>query len=230
MITVSHLTKEYTMEGRTVRALDDVHFHIGKGEYAAIVGPSGSGKSTLMHILGCLDRPSGGEYILGGQRVAGLDDKSLARVRGEMIGFVFQGCELIPRMTAIENVMLPMILCGADKHLRRERAEALLHRVGLGQRMHHKPAQLSGGQRQRVAIARALSRDPAILLADEPTGALDPQSTEDVLSLLDELHREGRTILLITHDRGVAMRTKRQFLIENGCMSEIFSEKSVKKG
>lgn len=230
MITVSHLTKEYSMEGRTVRALDDVHFHIGKGEYAAIVGPSGSGKSTLMHILGCLDRPSGGEYILGGQSVFALADKALARVRGEMIGFVFQGCELIPRMTALENVMLPLILCGADRQLRRERAEALLCRVGLEQRMHHKPAQLSGGQRQRVAIARALIRDPAILLADEPTGALDPQSTEDVLSLLDSLHQEGRTILLITHDRGVAMRTKRQFLIENGCMSEIFSEKSVKKG
>jgi putative ABC transport system ATP-binding protein len=230
MITVSHLTKEYTMEGRTVLALDDVSFRVARGDYAAIVGPSGSGKSTLMHILGCLDRPSSGEYVLGGQNVFALEDRALARVRGEMIGFVFQGCELIPRMTAIENVMLPMILCGADRQLRRARAEELLVRVGLGERLHHRPSQLSGGQRQRVAIARALSRDPALLLADEPTGALDPAATRDILTLLDELHREGRTILLITHDERVAGFAKRQFLIESGRMTEVFSKNPVKKG
>ena len=230
MLTTSHLTKTYTMDGRTIRALDDVSFRVAAGDYAAIVGPSGSGKSTLMHILGCLDRPSSGEYILGGERVSALDDRALARVRGEMIGFVFQGCELIPRMSALENVMLPLILCGTGERQRRARAEELLTRVGLGDRMHHKPSQLSGGQRQRVAIARALSRDPAILLADEPTGALDPAATGDVLSLLDALHHEGRTILLITHDRSVAQRAKRQFLIENGRMSEIFSEKNGKSG
>ena len=230
MITVSHLTKEYTMEGRTVLALDDVSFRVARGDYAAIVGPSGSGKSTLMHILGCLDRPSSGEYVLGGQNVFALDDRALARVRGEMIGFVFQGCELIPRMTALENVMLPMILCGADRQLRRARAEELLVRVGLGERLHHRPSQLSGGQRQRVAIARALSRDPAILLADEPTGALDPAATRDILALLDELHHEGRTILLITHDERVAGSAKRQLLIENGRMTEVFSKNSVKNG
>ena len=230
MITVSHLTKEYTMEGRTVLALDDVSFRVARGDYAAIVGPSGSGKSTLMHILGCLDRPSSGEYVLGGQNVFALEDRALARVRGEMIGFVFQGCELIPRMTALENVMLPMILCGADRQLRRARAEELLVRVGLGERLHHRPSQLSGGQRQRVAIARALSRDPAILLADEPTGALDPAATRDILALLDELHHEGRTILLITHDERVAGSAKRQLLIENGRMTEVFSKNSVKNG
>ncbi len=230
MITVSHLTKAYTMEGRTVLALDDVSFRVARGDYAAIVGPSGSGKSTLMHILGCLDRPSSGEYVLGGQSVFALEDRALARVRGEMIGFVFQGCELIPRMTAIENVMLPMILCGMGEKQRRARAEELLIRVGLGERLHHRPSQLSGGQRQRVAIARALSRDPAILLADEPTGALDPAATRDILALLDELHHEGRTILLITHDERVAGSAKRQLLIENGRMTEVFSKNSVKNG
>ena len=230
MITVSHLTKEYTMEGRTVLALDDVSFRVARGDYAAIVGPSGSGKATLMHILGCLDRPSSGKYVLGGQNVFALEDRALARVRGEMIGFVFQGCELIPRMTALENVMLPMILCGTDRQLRRARAEELLVRVGLGERLHHRPSQLSGGQRQRVAIARALSRDPAILLADEPTGALDPAATRDILALLDELHHEGRTILLITHDERVAGSANRQLLIENGRMTEVFSKNSVKNG
>lgn len=230
MISITHLTKEYAMDSRLVRALDDVNLHVSTGEYAAIVGPSGSGKSTLMHILGCLDRPSSGEYILGGQSVFSMDDRALAHIRGEMIGFVFQGCELIPRMTALENVMLPLILCGMDAKQRRARAEELLSRVGLGDRIHHKPAQLSGGQRQRVAIARALSRNPNLLLADEPTGALDPASTQDILTLLDELHQEGRTILLITHDQHVANCAKRQFLIESGRMSEVFSENSVKKG
>ena len=228
MLTTSHLTKTYTLSGHTVHALDDVSFRVSRGEYAAIVGPSGSGKSTLMHILGCLDRPTSGEYRLGGESVARLDDRALARVRGEMIGFVFQGCELIPRMSALENVMLPLILCGMGERQRRMRAEDLLARVGLGDRMHHRPSQLSGGQRQRVAIARALSRNPALLLADEPTGALDPETTLEVLSLLDELHQEGRTILLITHDRQVAARAKRQLLIENGRLTEIFSAKTVK--
>ena len=228
MIEISHLRKEYTMDGHTVHALSDVSFRVDKGEYAAIVGPSGSGKSTLMHILGCLDRPTSGEYRLGEESVGRLDDRALARVRGEMIGFVFQGCELIPRMSALENVMLPLILCGAGEKQRRARAEELLARVGLHDRMHHRPSQLSGGQRQRVAIARALSRNPALLLADEPTGALDPDTTLEVLSLLDELHQEGRTILLITHDKQVASRAKRQLLIENGRLTEIFSAKTVK--
>ena len=216
MIVTQHLTRTYTMNNRTVAALEDVSFHIGQGEYAAIVGPSGSGKSTLMHLLGCLDSPTSGAYLLDGRDVSRLSPKDLARVRGEQIGFVFQGFQLIPRMTALENVTLPLILCGTPEKRRLSRAKALLERVGLGERMHHKPAQLSGGQQQRVAIARALARDPALLLADEPTGSLDPQSTQEVLTLLDKLHQEGRTVLLITHDMHVANRADRQLCIENG--------------
>lgn len=228
MIHAQHLTRTYNMDDQTVAALSDVSFHIGRGEYAAIVGPSGSGKSTLMHILGCLDRPSSGEYLLGGQQVSSLPDKALAQLRGAMIGFVFQGFQLIPRMTALENVLLPMILCGTKEKERAARAEELLHRVGLGDRLHHRPNQLSGGQQQRVAIARALARNPAVLLADEPTGSLDPQSTREVLSLLDELHLEGHTVLLITHDMAVAQRAKRQLVIQNGqLVSDSGAEKDI---
>ncbi len=216
MLTAIDLTRTYEMDGQTVAALSDVSFHIGQGEYAAIVGPSGSGKSTLMHLLGCLDRPSAGQYLLDGQDISQLPDKRLAHLRGEKIGFVFQGFQLIPRMTALENVLLPMILCGMKEKERTARAEALLGRVGLGDRLHHRPSQLSGGQQQRVAIARALAREPAVLLADEPTGSLDPQSTREVLSLLDELHREGHTVLLITHDMAVARRAQRQLVIQGG--------------
>lgn len=216
MLTAIDLTRTYEMNGQTVTALSDVSFHIGQGEYAAIVGPSGSGKSTLMHLLGCLDRPSAGQYLLDGQDISQLPDKRLAQLRGEKIGFVFQGFQLIPRMTALENVLLPMILCGVKEKERTARAEALLGRVGLGDRLHHRPSQLSGGQQQRVAIARALARTPAVLLADEPTGALDPQSTREVLSLLDDLHQEGHTVLLITHDMAVARRTQRQLVIQDG--------------
>ena len=226
MLTAIDLTRTYEMNGQTVTALSDVSFHIGQGEYAAIVGPSGSGKSTLMHLLGCLDRPSAGQYLLDGQDISQLPDKRLAQLRGEKIGFVFQGFQLISRMTALENVLLPMVLCGMKEKDRNARAEALLHRVGLGDRLHHKPSRLSGGQQQRVAIARALARHPAILLADEPTGALDPQSTREVLSLLDDLHQEGHTVLLITHDMSVAHRTQRQLVIQEG---QLISDSSKEK-
>ncbi len=216
MLIARHLSRVYRMNEGTVEALSDVSFRIGKGEYAAIVGPSGSGKSTLMHILGCLDSPSSGSYLLDGQDVSNLPDRALSKVRGEKIGFVFQGFQLIPRMTALENVTLPMILCGMPEKQRTARAKTLLDRVGLGDRMTHRPNQLSGGQQQRVAIARALSRDPAVLLADEPTGSLDPQSTAEVLSLLDGLHREGHTVLLITHDMDVAKQAERQLRIQDG--------------
>ena len=229
MIDVQHLCRHYQMtDGPLVSALEDVTFHIDRGEYAAIVGPSGSGKSTLMHILGCLDRPSSGVYLLGRQDVTRLDDKALARLRGEMIGFVFQGCQLIPRLTALENVMLPLILCGMKEKFRQARAKELLDRVGLSDRMHHKPAELSGGQCQRVAIARALSRNPPVLLADEPTGALDPDSTAGVLTLLDELHREGHTILLITHDMGVAQQAARRLMIHQGRLIANIQQKNTK--
>lgn len=216
MLIADRLTRSYPMGSRTLVALDGVSFRIRQGEYAAIVGPSGSGKSTLMHLLGCLDSPTSGRYLLHGRDVSSLSPDALARVRGTEIGFVFQGFQLIPRLTALENAALPLLLCGMPAKERLERAEALLARVGLADRLHHKPAQLSGGQQQRVAIARALSRDPAVLLADEPTGSLDPQSTEDVLALMDELHREGRTIVLITHDGKVAARARRQLQIQQG--------------
>lgn len=216
MILTQALTKTYTLHGRPTAALDHVSLHIPLGQYAAIVGPSGSGKSTLMHLLGCLDVPSSGQYFLHGQNVSALPPKELARVRGQEIGFVFQGFQLLPRLTALENVALPLLLQGVDRSLRLARAEELLVRVGLQDRLHHRPTQLSGGQQQRVAVARALTRNPALLLADEPTGNLDGQSTADVLSLFDSLHREGRTILLITHSPEVAARAQRQICISGG--------------
>ena len=216
MIVAESLSRAYPMSGRLLMALSGVSFRVRRGEYAAIVGPSGSGKSTLMHLLGCLDSPSSGRYLLDGRDVSALSSAELAQVRGEKIGFVFQGFQLIPRLTALENAALPLTLCGAPLRERTERAAALLARVGLGDRLGHRPAQLSGGQQQRVAIARALSRDPDLLLADEPTGSLDPDSTGEVLRLLEELNRDGRTIVLITHDREVAARAKRQLAISAG--------------
>ncbi len=216
MIRTENLTKLYTMNGKTVTALDHVTLQVQKGEYAAIVGPSGSGKSTLMHLLGCLDTPTSGSYRLHGRDVSTLGKDELAQVRGQEIGFVFQGFQLLPRLTAAENVALPLLLCGLAPKERAAAARALLEQVGLGERLHHTPNQLSGGQQQRVAIARALARNPAVLLADEPTGNLDAQATADVLHLLDELHRAGRTILLITHDSVVAQRAERQIIIAAG--------------
>ena len=216
MIRTEGLTKTYTMKGKAVEALDHVSLHIAKGEYVAIIGPSGSGKSTLMHLLGCLDAPTSGRYLLNGRDVSRLSPEELARVRGEEIGFVFQGFQLLPRLTAEENVALPLLLCGVPLKARMETARQLLTQVGLGERLRHTPAQLSGGQQQRVAVARALARNPAVLLADEPTGNLDAQSTADVLRLLEELHREGRTVVLITHDPAVARRAPRQIAIAHG--------------
>ncbi|MBQ8555332.1 MAG: ABC transporter ATP-binding protein [Clostridia bacterium] len=216
MIHAQRLTKSYPMEGRVLMALDNVSLHISEGEYAAIVGPSGSGKSTLMHILGCLDSPTSGRYRLHGRDVSALPSAELAKVRGEEIGFVFQGFQLIPRLTAIENVALPMVLQGMEAKERLIRAQSLLERVGLGDRLRHKPSQRSGGQQQRGAIARARARHPAVLRADEPTGSLDPASTGEVLALLDQLHREGRTVVVITHDAKVAARAGRQLQIRDG--------------
>ena len=216
MIRTEGLTKTYTMKGKAVEALDHVSLRIAKGEYVAIIGPSGSGKSTLMHLLGCLDAPTSGRYLLNGQDVSRLNPEALARVRGEEIGFVFQGFQLLPRLTAEENVALPLLLCGVPLKKRMETARRLLEQVGLGERLRHTPAQLSGGHQQRVAVARALARNPAVLLADEPTGNLDTQSTADVLRLLEALHREGRTVVLITHDPAVARRAPRQIAIAHG--------------
>ena len=204
MIDLRRITRTFPAQERKsppLPVLSDITLRIPPGQYAAMVGASGSGKSTLMNILGCLDRPTSGVYRLHGRDVSSLPPDELAKVRGEEIGFVFQGFQLIPRLTAIENVMLPLMLQGVSESERRSRAEQLLLRVGLHSRMHHLPAALSGGQQQRVAIARALIRRPALILADEPTGSLDPDATQEILSLLEDLHRAGQTILLITTTR-----------------------------
>ena len=220
MIRTENLSKRYDLSGDSLEALHGVTLHIRQGEYAAIVGPSGSGKSTLMNILGCLDAPTSGSYRLHGRDVSTLSPAELARVRGEEIGFVFQGFQLLPRLTAGENVALPLLLCGMPVARRLERASGLLRQVGLGDRLHHRPSQHSGGQQQRVAIARALARDPAVLLADEPTGNLDAAATGEVLALLEALNRQGRTVVLITHDGQVARRAGRQLCISGGRLTE----------
>ncbi len=221
MIELENVTKAYPLGRETVTALDHVNLTVGAGEYAAIIGPSGSGKSTLMHILGCLDRPTSGTYRLHGRDVSTLSAEELAHVRGEEIGFVFQGFQLLPQLTAVENVALPLLLSGVSRRQRLQRAETLLSEVGLGARVRHRPSQLSGGQQQRVAIARALVRNPPVLLADEPTGNLDGDATREVLAILEGLHRSGRTLLLITHDPAVAARAGRQIRIASGRVSEL---------
>ena len=217
MIDLRRITRTFPAQERKsppLPVLSDITLRIPPGQYAAMVGASGSGKSTLMNILGCLDRPTSGVYRLHGRDVSALPPDELAKVRGEEIGFVFQGFQLIPRLTAIENVMLPLMLQGVSESERRARAEQLLLRVGLHSRMHHLPAALSGGQQQRVAIARAL------ILADEPTGSLDPDATQEILSLLEDLHRAGQTILLITHNPTVAARAERRLTLQGGKIVE----------
>jgi putative ABC transport system ATP-binding protein len=214
MITAEHLLKSYELGGQTVHALNDVSLSVNSGEMVAIRGPSGSGKSTLMNILGCLDQPDAGRYVLAGEDVSMLSEDELARVRNKQIGFVFQTFNLLPRMTALENVELPIQYAGGKSA--RDRAITALEIVGLADRMHHEPNQLSGGQRQRVAIARALVNDPAIILADEPTGALDTKTGEEVLALFKELNRQGRTIFIVTHDLNVARHCPREIYILDG--------------
>jgi len=214
MIQAKHLVKEYHLGGQTVRALNDVSVNIDAGELVAIRGPSGSGKSTLMAILGCLDYPDSGEYWLAGEDVAGLSKNRLAEIRNQRIGFVFQTFHLLPRMSALENVELPLHY--AARRDAKERALKALDTVGLADRTHHEPNQLSGGQRQRVAIARAIVTDPAILLADEPTGALDSKTGEEILSLFKSLNAQGRTIIIVTHDPAVAKHCQREIYLMDG--------------
>jgi len=199
-----------------VTALDGIDLTIEPGEFVAVIGPSGSGKSTLMHILGCLDRPTSGFYALAGDPVQDLDDDELARVRSRMIGFVFQSYNLLPRTTALENVATPLLYQGLSRGERLRRAREALERLGLGDRMDHEPTELSGGQQQRVAIARALVTEPALILADEPTGNLDSHSGEEVLKIFQELHDQGRTIVFITHDAEIAAAAGRQIHIRDG--------------
>jgi putative ABC transport system ATP-binding protein len=216
LIAAENLVKHYQMGEEVVHALDGVSFTISRGGYCAIVGPSGSGKSTLMNILGGLDTPTGGRITIDGADMSTLDDEGLATFRNRTIGFVFQSFNLLPRLTAAENVELPMIYAGVEPKTRRARAAELLARVGLGDRVGHRPTQLSGGQQQRVAIARALSGQPALLLADEPTGALDTHTGQEILNLFAQLNREGATVVLVTHDHEVAAATKRTIEMRDG--------------
>ncbi len=219
VIELDDVTKVYRTGSLAVAALRGVSLSIGAGEYVSVAGPSGSGKSTLMHIVGCLDVPSAGRYLLAGEDVSGMNETALASVRNRRIGFVFQQFNLLPALTALRNVEVPLSYAGVGRSERRRRAVAALERVGLGERLHHRPGELSGGQQQRVAVARALVNDPDLILADEPTGALDSRSASDVLGLFDELHAAGRTIVVITHDADVANVAQRTIRIRDGLVA-----------
>ena len=216
MIRVRGLTREYVMGSETIQALRGVDLDIPRNEYVAIMGPSGSGKSTMMNMIGCLDTPTAGEYWLNGIEVSRMSDDALARVRNREIGFVFQTFNLLPRASALHNVELPLIYAGVRASDRRERARRALERVGLGDRMHHKPNELSGGQRQRVAIARALVNDPSILLADEPTGNLDSVTSAEIMAVFSDLHRQGQTVVMVTHEADIAAHAHRVVTLRDG--------------
>ena len=216
IIRLAGITREYVMGSEKVLALRGVDLEIGRNEYVAIMGPSGSGKSTMMNMLGCLDTPSGGQYWLNGQEVSTMADDDLARVRNREIGFVFQTFNLLPRATALANVELPLVYAGVSTRERKRRAEAALERVGLGNRMDHRPNELSGGQRQRVAIARALVNEPSILLADEPTGNLDSATSVEIMRVFGNLHAQGQTVILVTHEPDIAAHAHRVVVLRDG--------------
>ena len=219
VIVTRGIKREYDMGGEIVRALRGVDIAIGRNEYVAIMGPSGSGKSTLMNIIGCLDTPNAGEYWLNGQLVSTMSDDQLARVRNKEIGFVFQTFNLLPRATALHNVELPLVYAGISSDDRRRRAKQALERVQLEHRMDHRPNELSGGQRQRVAIARALVNDPSILLADEPTGNLDSQTSEEIMKVFEELANQGQTVIMVTHESDIAKHARRVVVLRDGLVS-----------
>jgi len=220
VIILTHkLTREYDMGSELVRALRGVSVQIRKNEYVAVMGPSGSGKSTLMNLVGCLDTPTSGEYWLNGQQVSDLEDDELARIRNKEIGFVFQTFNLLPRADALHNVELPLIYAGLSARKRRAQATHALERVGLGDRMDHKPNELSGGQRQRVAIARALVNEPSILLADEPTGNLDSTTSMEIMGVFAELHRQGQTVVMVTHEQDIAAHAARIITLRDGLVA-----------
>ena len=223
IIVTRNLQRNYDMGGEVVHALRGVDLVIRKNEFVAVMGPSGSGKSTLMNLIGCLDSPTGGEYWLNGHRVSELGDDELARIRNKEIGFVFQTFNLLPRASALHNVELPLVYAGLGGRERRELAAESLTRVGLGDRMQHRPNELSGGQRQRVAIARALVNRPSILLADEPTGNLDSATSEEILGLFEALYEDGQTIVLVTHEADIAAHARRQVHLKDGRLEQDFA-------
>ena len=216
LIRLEGITREYQMGAERVLALRGIDLEIGRNEYVAIMGPSGSGKSTMMNMLGCLDTPTGGNYWLNGHEVSRMSDDALARVRNREIGFVFQTFNLLPRASSLANVELPLVYAGVSNKERRRRATAALTRVGLGDRMHHKPNELSGGQRQRVAIARALVNEPSILLADEPTGNLDSATSEEIMRVFGSLHAQGQTVVIVTHEADIARHAHRVVVLRDG--------------
>jgi putative ABC transport system ATP-binding protein len=227
IIELSNIAKKYKIGTEVIHALNSITLQIHKNEYVALMGPSGSGKSTLMNILGCLDSPSSGSYILNGTSVAQMHDNSLAEVRNKEIGFVFQSFNLLPRSTALENVMLPLIYAGFNKTDRLTRAKEVMEQVGLGSRMTHKPNELSGGQRQRVAIARALVNKPAIILADEPTGNLDSKTSVEIMGLFEEIHKNGNTIILVTHEEDIAQHAHRIVRIKDGLVERDYQNDQI---
>ncbi len=227
LITIRDIGRKYVIGSEVIHALKSVSLTINKGEFVALMGPSGSGKSTLMNILGCLDTPTKGDYILNGINVSQMTENQLAEVRNKEIGFVFQTFNLLPRNTAVDNVALPLVYAGINKEQREERANKALENVGLGNRMHHKPNELSGGQRQRVAVARALINDPSIILADEPTGNLDTKTSIEIMGLIEDIHDKGNTIILVTHEEDIAMHAHRIVRMRDGLIENDYRNENI---
>nr|WP_276904160.1 ABC transporter ATP-binding protein [Pedobacter kyonggii] len=228
LITIKEIGRKYVIGSEVIHALKSVSLDINKGEFVALMGPSGSGKSTLMNILGCLDTPSSGTYVLNGTNVSHMTDDALAEVRNQEIGFVFQTFNLLPRSTSLDNVALPLIYAGTSKKDRDARAAKALENVGLGNRMDHKPNELSGGQRQRVAVARALINNPSIILADEPTGNLDTKTSIEIMGLLEEIHSKGNTIILVTHEEDIAQHAHRIVRMRDGLIENDYLNTDIK--
>jgi putative ABC transport system ATP-binding protein len=228
LITLLDIGRKYVIGAETIHALKSVSLTIEKGEFVALMGPSGSGKSTLMNILGCLDTPTKGTYILNGNQVSEMSDSELAEIRNKEIGFVFQTFNLLPRSSSLENVALPLVYAGVGREQREDRAQKTLESVGLGNRVHHKPNELSGGQRQRVAVARALVNNPSIILADEPTGNLDTKTSVEIMGLLEEIHSKGNTIILVTHEEDIAQHAHRIVRMRDGLIENDYLNPNVK--
>jgi putative ABC transport system ATP-binding protein len=228
LIIIKDIGRKYVIGAEIIHALKSVSMTINKGEFVALMGPSGSGKSTLMNILGCLDTPTKGEYILNGINVSHMTDNELAEVRNSEIGFVFQTFNLLPRNTALDNVALPLVYAGISKEKRRERARQVLENVGLGNRTDHRPNELSGGQRQRVAVARALINDPSIILADEPTGNLDTKTSIEIMGLVEDIHAKGNTIILVTHEEDIALHAHRIVRMRDGLIENDYANTNIR--